>query len=197
MATVERVQEPVALEEAPEEYIEARRPPAACVTLPPLRAHAPPCVFAACCCCARAVRADNTRAGAQENTFDPVEKLTEMGVSATDVKKLKDAGFFTVQSLSMRPKKVRVPGARALRGEAACGCLGQRRTVLRTERLGLRARHSADARARARPGCDTAIQRGTRRAEASSVAVARAGELTLRRPCARPLAGAHRSQGPV
>ena len=36
-----------------------------------------------------------------------VELLTEHGISATDVKKLKESGFYTVQSLSMRPKKVR------------------------------------------------------------------------------------------
>jgi len=35
-----------------------------------------------------------------------VEKLTDLGISATDVKKLKEAGYHTVESLFMRPKKV-------------------------------------------------------------------------------------------
>ena len=54
---------------------------------------------------------DATKHCAQETSFEIVEKLTEMGVSATDVKKLKEAGFYTVQSLFMRPRKVRAAAA--------------------------------------------------------------------------------------
>jgi hypothetical protein len=36
-----------------------------------------------------------------------VEKLTDLGVSATDVKKLKEAGYYTIEALFMRPKKAR------------------------------------------------------------------------------------------
>jgi meiotic recombination protein DMC1 len=39
--------------------------------------------------------------------FTLLEKLMEMGVSATDLKRLKEAGFYTVDSLFMRPRKVR------------------------------------------------------------------------------------------
>ena len=56
------------------------------------------------CCASTPRRAPNER---KETSFEIVEKLTEMGVSATDVKKLKEAGFYTVQSLFMRPRKVR------------------------------------------------------------------------------------------
>lgn len=37
-----------------------------------------------------------------------VEKLTDLGVSATDVKKLKEAGYYTIEALFMRPKKARL-----------------------------------------------------------------------------------------
>jgi hypothetical protein len=40
-------------------------------------------------------------------SFQLIEKLVELGVSATDVKRLKEAGFYTVESLFMRPRKVR------------------------------------------------------------------------------------------
>ena len=41
-----------------------------------------------------------------QSPFELVEKLTDLGISATDVKKLKEAGYHTVESLFMRPKKV-------------------------------------------------------------------------------------------
>ena len=40
-------------------------------------------------------------------SFVLLERLVELGVSATDVKKLKEAGFFTIDALFMRPRKVR------------------------------------------------------------------------------------------
>jgi hypothetical protein len=46
-----------------------------------------------------------------QSPFEVVEKLTDLGISATDVKKLKEAGYHTVESLFMRPKKVSAVGA--------------------------------------------------------------------------------------
>lgn len=43
----------------------------------------------------------------RQSPFEVVEKLTDLGVSATDVKKLKEAGYHTIESLFMRPKKAR------------------------------------------------------------------------------------------
>jgi hypothetical protein len=102
---------------------------------------------------------------AQESSFDLVEKLTEMGVSATDVKKLKEAGFYTVQALHMRPRKVRRarPAARHRRPFTA--------TVFRAASIG----HSADPRAAPRRAT-----RAVRRAGAHGTA-ARAADAPRRR----------------
>jgi len=52
--------------------------------------------------------------------YDSIAKLTDFGVSATDVKKLTEAGFNTVQSLSMCTRKVR--GQRGPWTLFACRC---------------------------------------------------------------------------
>ena len=41
----------------------------------------------------------------QEVSFLPIEKLATMGISASDVKKAKDAGFHTINCLLMNTKK--------------------------------------------------------------------------------------------
>ncbi|KAL6748724.1 Rad51-like protein [Haematococcus lacustris] len=40
--------------------------------------------------------------------FDHIDKLQQLGISAADIKKAKDANFFTIQSFIMHPKKVLV-----------------------------------------------------------------------------------------
>jgi meiotic recombination protein DMC1 len=40
-----------------------------------------------------------------ENTWNDVSKLQDLGINAGDIKKLKDAGCYTVESLIMRTKK--------------------------------------------------------------------------------------------
>ncbi|GFH12561.1 RECA_2 domain-containing protein, partial [Haematococcus lacustris] len=39
--------------------------------------------------------------------FDHIDKLQQLGISAADIKKAKDANFFTIQSFIMHPKKAR------------------------------------------------------------------------------------------
>lgn len=43
-----------------------------------------------------------------EASFEPIDKLTQMGVNSNDLKKVKEAGFATVQSILMYPKKARL-----------------------------------------------------------------------------------------
>jgi len=41
-------------------------------------------------------------------SFEEIEKLTSVGVNAGDIKKMKEAGFFTVESILMQTRKVAV-----------------------------------------------------------------------------------------
>jgi hypothetical protein len=92
------------------------------------------------------------------DSFELVEKLTELGVSATDVKKLKEAGIYTVEALFMRPRKARRPVAarshqRLLRQSAGCPAAPRaaRLPRARTRAPGTRGRARAAARAAAPP----------------------------------------------
>lgn len=42
----------------------------------------------------------------EELTFDPVEKLQQFGINASDIQKLKDGGYFTVGMVLKTPQKV-------------------------------------------------------------------------------------------
>ena len=49
----------------------------------------------------------NFQEGVDEEQFGPllVNKLESQGISANDVKKLQDAGYYTVESVAYAPKK--------------------------------------------------------------------------------------------
>lgn len=42
----------------------------------------------------------------EESTFDPVEKLQQFGVNASDIQKLKDGGYYTIGMVLKTPQKV-------------------------------------------------------------------------------------------
>lgn len=41
-------------------------------------------------------------------SFEEIDKLITVGVNAGDIKKMKDAGYFTVESILMQTRKVRI-----------------------------------------------------------------------------------------
>ena len=43
----------------------------------------------------------------EESTFDPVEKLQQFGINASDIQKLKDGGYYTIGMVLKTPQKVR------------------------------------------------------------------------------------------
>lgn len=91
----------------------------------------------------------------QVSSFEPVEKLTELGVSATDVKKLKEAGWYTVEALFMRPKKARPLSPR--------GAPSPARLALKRPPSPARLRASSARLARARPRSARAPSRSAAR----------------------------------
>ena len=42
----------------------------------------------------------------EESTFDPVEKLQQFGINASDIQKLKDGGYYTIGMVLKTPQKV-------------------------------------------------------------------------------------------
>ena len=197
MATVERTHEPAHVEEPLEECVEAR--PAQLRRAAPARVRHGSFARAARLRLGalRAPRLMLTRGRAtwaQEVGFEPVEKLTEFGISATDVKKLKENGFHTVQALTMRPKKVRCTRSRRRSAQprggspsaaaagalcpAACRCLRARRGASGPPLRGTRQQHTHTARVRAR-----SVQKRSRGACSPA-------DASLRRPasCAAPSA---------
>lgn len=42
----------------------------------------------------------------EESTFDPVEKLQQLGINASDIQKLKDGGYYTIGMILKTPQKV-------------------------------------------------------------------------------------------
>lgn len=43
----------------------------------------------------------------EESTFEPVEKLQQFGINASDIQKLKDGGYYTIGMVLKTPQKVR------------------------------------------------------------------------------------------
>ena len=43
--------------------------------------------------------------GEEEDSYLPIERLAEAGVNAGDIKKARDGGFYTIQSLQMHHSK--------------------------------------------------------------------------------------------
>lgn len=41
-----------------------------------------------------------------ESTFDPVEKMQQFGINASDIQKLKDGGYYTIGMVLKTPQKV-------------------------------------------------------------------------------------------
>ena len=44
----------------------------------------------------------------EESTFDPVEKLQQFGINASDIQKLKDGGYYTIGMVLKTPQKVSI-----------------------------------------------------------------------------------------
>ena len=44
----------------------------------------------------------------EESTFDPVEKLQQFGINASDIQKLKDGGYYTIGMVLKTPQKVNI-----------------------------------------------------------------------------------------
>ena len=44
--------------------------------------------------------------GDEDSTFDPVEKLQQLGINAGDIQKLKDGGYYTIGMVLKTPQKV-------------------------------------------------------------------------------------------
>ena len=42
----------------------------------------------------------------EESTFEPVEKLQQFGINASDIQKLKDGGYYTIGMVLKTPQKV-------------------------------------------------------------------------------------------
>ena len=40
----------------------------------------------------------------EESTFDPVEKLQQLGINASDIQKLKDGGYYTIGMILKTPR---------------------------------------------------------------------------------------------
>ena len=45
--------------------------------------------------------------GDEDITYDPVEKLQQLGINAGDIQKLKDGGYYTIGMVLKTPQKVR------------------------------------------------------------------------------------------
>ena len=45
-----------------------------------------------------------------ESTFDPVEKMQQFGINASDIQKLKDGGYYTIGMVLKTPQKVPIGG---------------------------------------------------------------------------------------
>ena len=45
--------------------------------------------------------------GDEDITYDPVEKLQQLGINAGDIQKLKDGGYYTIGMVLKSPQKVR------------------------------------------------------------------------------------------
>lgn len=46
--------------------------------------------------------------GDEDITYDPVEKLQQLGINAGDIQKLKDGGYYTIGMVLKTPQKVRL-----------------------------------------------------------------------------------------
>lgn len=44
--------------------------------------------------------------GDEDITYDPVEKLQQLGINAGDIQKLKDGGYYTIGMVLKTPQKV-------------------------------------------------------------------------------------------
>ena len=42
----------------------------------------------------------------EDSTFEPVEKLQQFGINASDIQKLKDGGYYTIGMVLKTPQKV-------------------------------------------------------------------------------------------
>ena len=42
----------------------------------------------------------------EESTFEPIEKLQQFGINASDIQKLKDGGYYTIGMVLKTPQKV-------------------------------------------------------------------------------------------